>query len=305
MDRLLPCKKRTGPSDRRPTVSSPENGQLVKMKFQRDRRAACVGATWDDDQMSDVDKPKRRRVQAGVLVRRDLRTTLYADDELRDSSPLAVTALAQTVRLRLSCGVDGLDFLLGKLLRTCEGAPDEECDGPLRRAGHLCAVRVGLCWRREKELTLNWNAAPLGDAVADATACLALHAATSVPALRNAGPCCAPPATQRDGGAAAAALVRDALSDSFGEENVTDCEPADGDEQEYICLMKVVLDEQSATCGLVREGSEQRRRRRVGRRRAAKAAAEAARADSELCVPIPTSVGVNNADFTMLRFGNL
>ena len=53
-------------------------------------------------------------------------------------------------------------------------------------------------------------------------------------------------------------MVRDALSDSFGEENVTDAEPADGDEQEYICLMKVVLDEQSATCGLVREGSELR-----------------------------------------------
>ena len=77
-------------------------------------------------------------------------------------------------------------------------------------------------------------------------------------------------------GAAAAALVRDALSDSFGEENVTDAEPADGDEQEYICLMKVVLDEQSATCGLVREGSELRadvasgaRRRPTRRRRAA------------------------------------
>ena len=39
---------------------------------------------------------------------------------------------------------------------------------------------------------------------------------------------------------------------------MTDAEPADGDEQEYICLMKVVLDEQSATCGLVREGSELR-----------------------------------------------
>ena len=129
---------------------------------------------------------------------------------------------------------------------------------PLRRAGSFAsAVRASVYALEagEKELTLTWNAAPLGDAVADATACLALHAATSVPALRNAGPCCAPPATQRDGGAAAAALVRDALSDSFGEENVTDCEPADGDEQEYICLMKVVLDEQSATCGLVRRAS--------------------------------------------------
>ena len=102
---------------------------------------------------------------------------------------------------------------------------------------------------------------------------------------------CAPPTTQRDGGAAAAALVRDALSDSFGEENVTDCEPADGDEQEYICLMKVVLDEQSATCGLVREGSElradvasdddalRRRLRKLLER------------TLSVCVPIPTSSG--------------
>ena len=95
----------------------------------------------------------------------------------------------------------------------------------------------------------------------------------------------------RDGGAAAAALVRDALSDSFGDDNVTDCEPADGDEQEYICLMKVVLDEQSATCGLVREGSElradvasdddalRRRLRKLLER------------TLSVCVPIPTSSG--------------
>ena len=299
MDRLkgkLVQETNKWPSDRRPTVSSPENGQLVKMKFQRDRRAACVGATWDDDQMSDVDKPKRRRVQAGVLVRRDLRTTLYADDELRDSSPLAVTALAQTVRLRLSCGVDGLDFLLRQTFADVQdgAATEEECDGAFEKGWVICgAVQASVYALEagEKELTLTWNAAPLGDAVADATACLALHAATSVPALRNAGPCCAPPATQRDGGAAAAALVRDALSDSFGEENVTDCEPADGDEQEYICLMKVVLDEQSATCGLVREGSElradvasdddalRRRLRKLLER------------TLSVCVPIPTSSG--------------
>ena len=144
MDRLkgkLVQETNKWPSDRRPTVSSPENGQLVKMKFQRDRRAACVGATWDDDQMSDVDKPKRRRVQAGVLVRRDLRTTLYADDELRDSSPLAVTALAQTVRLRLSCGVDGLDFLLKQTFADVqEGtATDDECDGVFER-GWVCLL---------------------------------------------------------------------------------------------------------------------------------------------------------------------
>ena len=299
MDRLkgkLVQETNKWPSDRRPTVSSPENGQLVKMKFQRDRRAACVGATWDDDTMSDVDKPKRRRVQAGVLVRRDLRTTLYADDELRDSSPLAVTALAQTVRLRLSCGVEGLDFLLRQTFADVQDgtATDDECDGTFEKGWVICGAvhaSVYALEAGEKELTLNWNAAPLGDAVADATACLALHAATSVPALRNAGPCCAPPATQRDGGAAAAALVRDALSDSFGEENVTDAEPADGDEQEYICLMKVVLDEQSATCGLVREGSElradvasdddalRRRLRKLLER------------TLSVCVPIPTSSG--------------
>ena len=86
-------------------------------------------------------------------------------------------------------------------------------------------------------------------------------------------------------------MVRDAVSDSFGEENVTDAEPADGDEQEYICLMKVVLDEQSATCGLVREGSElradvasdddalRRRLRKLLER------------TLSVCVPIPTSSG--------------
>ena len=81
------------------------------------------------------------------------------------------------------------------------------------------------------------------------------------------------------------------MSDSFGEENVTDAEPAEGDENDYISFMKVVLDDQSATCGLVREGTElradvasdddalRRRLRKLLER------------TLSVCVPIPTSSG--------------
>ena len=298
MDRLkgkLVQETNKWPSDRRPTVSSPENGQLVNMKFQRDRRAACVGAAWNDA-TADVDKPKKRRiVTAGILVRKDLVSTLYADDELQDSSPLAVTQLAQTVRLRLSCGVDGLDFLLKQTFAdVCEGTADdeEECDGAFEKGWVLCgSVRacVYALEAGERELVLRWAAAPLGDAVADACACLALHAATSVPASRNAGPCCAPPSTPRDGGDAAAALVRDALSDSFGPDNVTDAEPLEGDEAEYICLMGVALDDQRATCGLIREDGALRAdvaSNDDALRRRLRKLLERALA---VCVPIPTA----------------
>ena len=75
------------------------------------------------------------------------------------------------------------------------------------RSWVICgAVGVGLCaGAGEKELTLTWNAAPLGDASPTLRLVWRCMPRPSVPALRNAGPCCAPPATQRDGGAAAAA----------------------------------------------------------------------------------------------------
>ena len=59
-------------------------------------------------------------------------------------------------------------------------ATDDECDGAFERGWVICgAVRASVYGLEagEKELTLTWNAAPLGDAVADATACLVLHAA--------------------------------------------------------------------------------------------------------------------------------
>ena len=239
---------------RRPTVSSPENGQAVNMKFARDRRVACVGATDEvvvrkrsaslasvGDAAGGVDAPgpaeKRRVVKSGVLVSKDLRCTLYADDELAESSPLSVTSLAQTLRLRLGAE---LDVLRGMVRQTFADVVDaslaDACqppDGAAVEASFLVSstVRVDVFVDADgsgRELVLTWDAAPLGDVVADAIVCVALHCQASPAALASAGPCCVPrpdDLDDSDDGAAAARVadfLRRALVDQFGDEHVTD-----------------------------------------------------------------------------------
>ena len=108
-----------------PTTSSPENGQPVLLRFRRDRRVACVGvapaqsekparvrarAEGDDEDAEILLMEEERRARArcsGVLVCKDLKATLYADEELADSSPLSVTAIVQTLRMHFGAPADG------------------------------------------------------------------------------------------------------------------------------------------------------------------------------------------------------
>jgi len=176
MDRLkgkLIQETSTWPADRRPTVSSPENGQPVKMRFPRDRRVACVGATVVRSDGDGAATKKRRGVRAGVLVSRDLGCTLYADDELFESSPLSVTTLAQTLRLRLAAATASFEALLRQTFAdVVDGAAIAvpAADGASEASWTVAGVSVAV-FRLEndqRDLVLAWDACPLADVVADA-----------------------------------------------------------------------------------------------------------------------------------------
>ena len=218
MDRLkgkLIQETSTWPADRRPTVSSPENGQPVKMRFPRDRRVACVGATVVRSDGDGAATKKRRGVRAGVLVSRDLgctlyprprrnlesrrsldvgslhgiatrrpprpasaeglhgRTRRYADDELFESSPLSVTTLAQTLRLRLAAATASFEALLRQTFAdVVDGAAIAvpAADGASEASWTVAGVSVAV-FRLEndqRDLVLAWDACPLADVVADA-----------------------------------------------------------------------------------------------------------------------------------------
>ncbi|KAH8060102.1 nuclease [Aureococcus anophagefferens] len=244
------------PSESRPTVSSPENGQAVNMRFARDRRVACVGAREEDPfkhkwraDDADAAPEKRRVVKSGILVSKDLRCTLYADDELRESSPLSVTSLRQTLRLQLASDVGVFRALLAQTFADADAA---------------------------RELVLAWDASPLGDVVADAVVCVALHCQSSPAALLTTGPCCVPDANAADdphGAKDAAAFLRAALVDHFGDERVADApaddEPAEAEGRDRsasnlsarsdakmaaVAAFAVTLDDLAATCTFRADG---------------------------------------------------
>jgi len=230
----------------KPSISMPENGQPVNMRFQRDRACNVIGAavdgpTAEDDAPHSKKRPAQpgpsRRVR-GVLVSKDLRCTLYTDAELVESSPLAVTALRQTLRLQYANATDVLVELLRQTfadVRVDAGAcgaaqftvgGEVECD--------VAAAGDGAATTTPRQLTLRWAASPAADMIADAIVAVALHAMSSPAALARLSPlggCCAlradEPGAAENVARAVAELVRATLVAAFGAEAVEDdAEPA-------------------------------------------------------------------------------
>lgn len=214
------------PQHKRITVSAPELGQDVHMRFQRDRRVAICARPSDflpqvesrADQADEPDgapPPKRgRRLKPGVLVSKNLRGSFYSDDELTESSPLSVTTLEQRLHLRISAAAaESLPRVLVKTF--VDVSPETKSEEGATRSWRVCDVLNVELSRETNQVELRWVASPFADLIADAVACCALQA-RAFP--RNiSGPCC----TEPQDGDPVVDLVRSALVDQFGEDGVS------------------------------------------------------------------------------------
>ncbi|KAJ8613827.1 hypothetical protein CTAYLR_004916 [Chrysophaeum taylorii] len=187
---------------RRPTISAPELGQPVLMRFRRDRTVA----------VSVPDNNKKRRRLSGVLVSKNLRGALYADDELAESSSLSVATLEQRLRVRLApAAAAALPAALQNTFLDVVLQHDKDDDATLVVCG---CVKVKVV---DDRLELVWRASPFADLVADAAACCALQA-RAFPQTNIAAPCC--DSSSADVVAPVVSLVRTALVEQFGDDNV-------------------------------------------------------------------------------------
>jgi len=127
----------------------------------------------------------------GTEPPRDARGLRYADDELQESSPLSVTSLAQTLRLRLASELEAFRALLSQVFDDVQAVDARPADAPPSDGDFEVGFVVGgavaadvfrLPEQGARELVLAWDASPLGDVVADAVVCLALHSEAWGPA---------------------------------------------------------------------------------------------------------------------------
>lgn len=199
------------PARKRPTISAPELGQPVLMRFQRDRHVA-VCARPDDFEDDDDDgghkRKKARRLKPGVLVSENLRTSFYADDELAESSPLSVATLEHRLRLKISKAAS--DALPATLKATFVDVQHQQ------KTLVVCGV-VRATLSSVYDLDLSWQASPLADLIADAVACCALQA-RALPPDRFAT-CCDSDAAQDDD-QTLIRLVTQLLVEQFGADGV-------------------------------------------------------------------------------------
>jgi len=195
------------PPEDRPTVSSPENGQKVLVRFPADAKVLLRHGADEKGDQTFFDSNKRQRtaslnktIDPGVLVVKELQTTFYTDAQL-DASTLTVVEIDQTLRLRLSAAA--AEGLLSALRRTFYDVKLESAESSLRNDPKLQRLlKLNVCGHvscllitdehAQNHLILNWRAAPVSDVLADAVAYLALHTGKVPTAGLLSTDCCAP-----------------------------------------------------------------------------------------------------------------
>ena len=181
------------PENQRPTISMPPNAHPVKLHFERRRFAKVMGSL-----AKTHDNPKEGDELGGILFTQNFQSRIVAPADLATYTQLRVGAVKsklhvpfvgslQTLRLFLSEMFAGVIEVESKE-RPGEGGLDEEVDVT---SFLLHSGAVSLVHGRDPSLvTIEWEASPVSDMLADAAVALVMHAQGSAAGIRiSSKPC--------------------------------------------------------------------------------------------------------------------
>lgn len=198
------------PENKRPTITMPPNQIEVKLMFPRRRSAKVMG-----DLATKI--PRAGDRVRGILVTQDFHSKLVAPQDLATYTPLRVGSIASKLHVPFSGSMETLKLFLNEMFA---GVREQEAVGTGGEKGTLftlhgdevgsifCfdSVEKNQCFSRcvmfifkqvklttglhQGSVTVEWDASPAGDAVADAVVALIMQAQSSAASIRlTSQPC--------------------------------------------------------------------------------------------------------------------
>lgn len=184
------------PENKRPTITMPPNLQEVKLKFPRRRSAKIMGTLAERES-----EPQEGEEVRGVLVTQNFHSKLVAPEDLSAYTPLQVGSLSSTLHVPFAGSVSTLQLFLNEMFVgvTQTQSEDEASGATITHFGlneNQVKITVG---KTPGVATVEWEASPAGDVIADAVVALLMHAQSSTASIRLTGkPCRHPRSTEEE-----------------------------------------------------------------------------------------------------------
>ena len=261
------------PESKQPTISMPPNLQQVKLKFARRRQAKVMGA------LAEGETPKEGDQVQGILVTHNFSSKIVAPEDLSTYTPLRLGAISSKLHVPFCGSNHTLQLFLSEMFMGLTETEGEQLEGGQSITIYgLRDNQITIITGKSRGVaTVEWEASPANDVIADAVVALLMHAQSSVASIRlTSRPCRHGTAEviedepsnkkQKTTTESRLRLIRDVLLEQFESveavyesnsatyEITTDCRLESGvvdDDGSLVCCAKVEFDDDQGTCATV------------------------------------------------------
>jgi cleavage and polyadenylation specificity factor subunit 3 len=171
---------------KRPTITMPPNLQEVKLRFSRRRSAKVMGSLAERET-----EPKEGEEVKGILVTHNFTSKIVAPADLATFTPLRLGSIASKLHVPFAGSLATLRLFFHEMFSTVQETTVEDADGVATRfvLGTLPNT-VTVTLDLQQVATVEWDASPSRDVLADAVVALLMHAQSSAASVRlTSQPC--------------------------------------------------------------------------------------------------------------------
>jgi len=260
------------PESKQPTITMPPNLQQVKLKFARRRQAKIMG------ELAEGNQPKEGEEIQGILVTHNFSSKIVAPKDLSTYTPLRVGAISSKLHVPFCGNTHTLQLFLSEMFTGVTWKEGEQgVDGQIIMVYSLRSDNITVTTGMSRGVaTVEWNASPANDVIADAVVALLMHAQSSTASIRlTSKPCRHGNSDESDEPSSKKLkttsesrlrLIRDVLLDQFESvetvydsnsatyEITTDCGSGPGtvvDDGTLVCTANVKFDDNEGTCATI------------------------------------------------------
>ena len=173
--------------NKRPTITMPPNLQEVTLKFSRRVSAKVMGSLAQHEE-----EPKEGTSVKGILVSQNFQSKIVTPEDLQNYTQLRVGFVSSKLHVPFAGQVETLRLFLNEMFT---GVNEQESDdgfnaGVVTTFGvHEDLVKI-ITGKKRGIASVEWNASPVGDLLADAVIALLMHAQSSASSIRlTSKPC--------------------------------------------------------------------------------------------------------------------
>lgn len=175
------------PENKRPTITMPPNLQEVKLKFTRRRSAKVMGSLADREK-----EPREGESVQGILVTQNFNSKIVSPEDLPTYTQLRVGSVSSKLHVPFSGQVPTLRLFLNEMFSgVTEVESGKGVDGATVTTFGLHEDQVKVTTGKTRGVaSVEWEASPVGDVLADAVVALLMHAQSSTASIRlTSKPC--------------------------------------------------------------------------------------------------------------------